>query len=172
MRRVLLACLLVTTAFTGCLSQNTVENLRDDLEAKDEFVDRALLVEEVEFTPAGVADPNKSLDGPEDASQTWNETFEVPDRTRQVTVRFQIEFTQPDPTGPLPANPPDGEVRVYVEGPPGSGERRNITRSESATAGFDFSSPQGGQWEIGMEARGNGTVAFNVHGLVARNATT
>lgn len=172
MRRVLLAGLLVTTAFTGCLSPDAVENLRDDLEAKDEFVDRALLVEEVEFSPAGIADPNKSLEGPGDASHTWNGTFEVPEDTRQLTVRFQIEFTSPDPSGPLPTNPPDGDVRVYVEGPPGSDERRNITRSESATAGFDFSSPDSGEWTVGMEARGNGTVAFNVHGLVPRNATT
>lgn len=171
MRRVLLAVLLVTPASVGCLDSGIIDDLRNDLEAEDKFERRVFLDEQVPFTPAGIADPDATVDSPDDVSTRWNETIRVPDGTRSLTVKFRINFTNPDPSGPLPQNPPDGQVEVFVEGPEGSNVSRSLTRTESANAGFDFNTPSEGEWTVGMRARGNGTVAFNVHGVVPVEAT-
>lgn len=172
MRRVLASLLLVTSALAGCLDGSVFENLRNDLEAEDEFEDRTLLSQEVEFAPQDILDPEKTIEDESDVSAEWNGTIDVPERTRTLTVTFRINFSTTDefPQDP-PGNPPDGEVRLYVEGPPGSSVDRNLTYDKDATAGFDFSSPEAGAWTVGMEARGQGSVTFNVHGIVPVNAT-
>lgn len=164
MRSLVLAVLLIAPAFAGCVNGSFVDRIRNDLEAEDEHEERTLLSEEVGFSPVGIADPNKTADGPEDASTQWNETVPVPEGTRSLTVLFAINFSTPSSPDPVPTNPPDGEVRVYVKMP--SGEERSLTRSEPAQAGFDFTNPDPGGWTVGMDARGNGTVTFNVHAIV------
>lgn len=165
MRRVLLAVLLLTPATVGCLDGGVFEDLRKDLEARDEYEEQTLLVETVHFTPTGIADPNGSIQGPDDVSQRWNQTVTVPEGTRSVTVTFKINFTNPEAPGLLPEQPPDGEVRVYID-PPGPDNQRNLTRTKPATAGFDFPAPDAGPWQVGMNARGNGTVAFTLRAVV------
>lgn len=166
MRRVLLAAILLTPATAGCLDGGgfDFDGLRNDLEAKDEFEDRILLTEKVPFTPAGIATADDTPSGPDDVSSSWETSVAVPNGTRSLTVKFVINFTNPDVSEPLPVNPPDGEVNVYIEGP--GGTERNLTRTESATAGFDFVSPQEGDWTLGLQARGNGTAQFTLRGIV------
>lgn len=166
MRSLLAALLLLGPAFTGCLDTSVFEELRNDLEAEDEFENRVLLREEVAFTPAGVADPNKTFEDEDDASSEWNTSVQVPEGVRSVTVTFTINFTSPaSPTGTL-VDP--RQVEVYVD--PSEGEQRNLTRSQPATVGFDFPRPEPGEWTLGMQARGNGTVTFNVDAIVPVDA--
>lgn len=164
MRSLLLAVLLLAPAATGCLDGSFLDQIRNDLEAEDENEERTLLSERVGFSPAGIVDPNKTVDGPEDVSTQWNQTVAVPEGTRSMTVLFNINFTSVPSPDPLPEDPPDGEVRVYVQKP--DGEERSLTRTAPAQAGFDFTRPQSGDWTVGMDARGNGTVTFNVHAIV------
>ncbi|PSG96749.1 hypothetical protein BRD56_09000 [Thermoplasmatales archaeon SW_10_69_26] len=164
MRVRLVAVMVLASALTGCLDGSVVDQLRNDLEAQDEFEDRTLLLERVPFTPAGVADPNRTVEDESDVASQWNQSFRVPPDTRQVTVTFSIEFSNPDPGGVVPEDSPEGEVRTYVV--TADGEERNLTRSQPAEAGFDFPTPTAGEWQVGMDARGNGTVTFDVHGLV------
>lgn len=168
MRSLLAAILLLAPAFTGCLDSGIVEELRNDLEAEDEHEERVLLSEEVRFTPADVLDPDRSYEDESDLSARWNETFTVPEGTRSVTSTFEIVLGMPDEPDGSPVNPPDGEVRVYIE--TSDGDERTLTRTEPASAGFDFPSPPSGEWTIGMEARGNGTVTFHVDAIVPVDA--
>lgn len=166
MRSILLAVLLLGPALTGCLDTSVFEDLRNDLEAEDEYEDRELLLEEVDFGPTGVADPDRSVEDEDDVSSQWNTTVQVPEGVRSVTVTFAINFTSPaEPTGTL-ADP--REVRVYVQ--PSEGEERSISRSQGATVGFDFPTPDPGEWTLGLEARGNGTVTFTMNGVVPVDA--
>lgn len=167
MRRVLAAVLLLAPAFTGCLDGSVVGQLREDLEAQDEYEGRVLLLERVKFTPAGIADPNGTVEDESDVSSRWNQTFTVPEQTRSVTATFAIDFSSAG-SDTLPDAGPDGEVRVYVEA--ADGDTRNLTRNEPAEAGFDFPNPSAGEWTVGMEARGNGSVTFNVDAIVPVNA--
>lgn len=168
MRSLSAALLLLASAFAGCLDGSFVERIRNDLEAEDAYEDRTLVLERVPFTPAGIVDPNKTIEDESDVSSQWNRSFDVPEDTRRVTVTFDIELSTPDPSGALPDEGPKGEVRAYVQ--TADGEERNLTRSEPATAGFDFPSPTAGGWTVGMEARGNGTVTFDVHALAPVDA--
>lgn len=172
MRSLLAALLLVTSGLTGCVDGSFVEQLRNDLEAEDEYEDRSLLAEEVPFTPAGVVDPNNTYEDRSDVSSQWNETVLVHNGTRSLTVRFKINFSTPERPSPIPSDAPDGEVRVYVQGPSDDSQNRSLTRTKAATVGFDFRSPAEGEWTVGMEARGNGTVTFNVDAVVPVNAST
>lgn len=166
MRSLLAALLLVSSGMTGCLDGSFFEQIRNDLEAEDEYEERSLLSERVPFSPAGVLDPDNPIDDPSDASQRWNGTALVPNGTRSLTVTFQINFSSPEQPEQFPSDVPDGEVRVYVEGPGEESEQRSLTRTKAASVGFDFRSPAEGEWIVGMEARGNGTVVFNVNGIV------
>jgi hypothetical protein len=170
MRRLLAAVLLVTSAFAGCLDGSVLEGLREDLEAEDEFEQRSLLDVEVPFSPAGIVDPDRSYEDERDASTQWNDTFAVPNGTRSMTVIFEIDFNGSEQQDDLPGNPPDGEVRVYLTSPDGEVDR-NLTRNEPAQAGFDFTGPKAGDWTIGMDARGNGTVSFDVDATVPIQAS-
>lgn len=164
MRSALLALLLLGPAFTGCLDGSFLEQIRNDLDAEDEYEERNLLAEEVGFSPAGIVDPDKAIEDESDVSAAWNTTVTVPEGARDLTVLFSVAFATPEAPDELPVNPPDGEVRVYVLTP--GGDERSLTRSEPAEAGFDFTGPAPGEWTVGMEARGNGTVTFTVDAIV------
>lgn len=168
MRNLLVALLLLAPASAGCLDGSFLEQIRNDLEAEDEFEDRQLLSEEVAFSPTGIADPNKTVEDESDVGSEWNTTVAVPQGTRSLTVVFQIAFENSDASEEVPINPPDGEVRVYIQSPDGERER-SVTHTQPAQAGFDFNSPQPGGWVVGMEARGSGTVTFNVDAIVPAN---
>lgn len=158
------ALLLIPT--TGCLDGASFDDLWTDLEAKDRFQERALFEDTVEFSPTGVTDSPGVPGGPEDVSDRWNATFDVPDGTRQLTVLFTVNFSTSDAQQPLPANPPDGSIFVYTRGPNPTNESQNLTVEEPIRAGFDFTNPTGGQWTVGYQARGQGTVSWTVLGLV------
>jgi hypothetical protein len=165
MRVRLVAVMVLASALTGCLDGSVVDQLRNDLEAQDEFEDRTLLLERVPFTPAGVADPNRTVEDESDVASQWNQSFRVPPDTRQVTVTFSIEFSNPDPVGGHDVGA-DLALGAVLRHHAADGEERNLTRSQPAEAGFDFPTPTAGEWQVGMDARGNGTVTFDVHGLV------
>lgn len=168
MRRLFVALLLLASAASGCLDGSFVDRIRNDLQAEEEFEDRSLMNEEIEFTPLDVVDPQNPPEDPTSIGTQWNGSVQVPPGARSLTVSFEIDFTTPEPPGGLPAPSVENEVTVYVE--TADGEQRNLTRSEPATVGFDFSNPTAGEWTVGMTARGNGTVGFNVNAIVPVDA--
>jgi hypothetical protein len=165
MRHVLAAVLLLVPAVAGCLDGSPLNDIRNDLEAEDEYEERELLAERVDFSPTGIPDSADSIADPSDVSDRWNGTVTVPPDTRSMTVRFAINFTSVDEPDGSPVDPPDGEVRVFVDAPSDDADR-SLNRTESAQAGFDFTSPEAGEWTVGLEARGEGTVTFNVDAIV------
>lgn len=168
-----LAALLV---LPGCLDSETYSGLWEDLEAKEKFQERSLYTETVEFGPQNAVDPNNPPTSPpgglEDVGDAWNTTIPVPDGTRRLTVLFTVNFSTSDTSsGPLPANPPDGDMFIYARGPNAQNESQNTTIEENAHLGFDFTDPSGGEWTLGYEARGQGTISWRVIGEVPVNRT-
>lgn len=168
MRALVLAALLVLgPAFTGCLSQDDIGNLYDDLEVEDKFESRVLLSERTPFSPAGALEPTVPNDTDE-VGQSWTESFFVPNNTRRISVVFDVAFSTQE--APLPGTVPEGDARVHVESPDGS-ENRSRTFTKTADVRFGFNQPDEGDWTAGFEARGNGSVAVKVTGIVPVNST-
>lgn len=151
----------------GCLSSETYEGLWEDLEAKDRFETRVLFNETIEFSASGVSDSDDPLGpvtgGADQAGDRWNTTITVPNGTRQLTTVFTIAFETSDAQEPMPTNPPDGDIRVYVRG--AGNESQNLTVEEPIRAGFDFPDPTEGEWTLGFVARGQGNVSWDVTAL-------
>lgn len=173
MRRAWLALALATIILApGCLDSNTYEGLWDDLEAEDEYHEQSFLIETINFSVAGLADPMNPPGSEEDASDSWNETITLPNGTQSMTVLFQVNFSASDlPDSPLPTNPPDGDISIYAQSPEGE-QGQNTTLQENANLGFEFTNPNPGDWTIGFDARGEGTITFRVLATVPINGTS
>jgi hypothetical protein len=170
MRHLVLALLLVTSpALSGCLSEDQIGNLYDDLEVKDKFESHTLLLETTPFSPTGTAEPEMP-NGTEDVGQTWQDTFQVPNGTQRITIVFDVTFSTPDEPDPVPVNAPQGDLDAYVYGPDRE-QNNSRTFTQSADVKFGFNDPDEGEWTAGFEARGNGSVRVAVTGVVPVNAS-
>lgn len=168
-RALLVAALAGVLLMPGCVDSGTFDDLWTDLEAEPKYEERSLFNEQVDFSPSGTLDPDNPPSTTDDASHRWSENITIPEGTRSITVLFTVNFTKPGPSdGVLPENSPgpDGQIEIFVRGPDADNETQNVTYEEAARGGFDFNGPTAGDWTLGFEARGEGTVTFRVFGTV------
>lgn len=171
MARALFVAILVGMLLVpGCVDSETFDDVWTDLEAKPQYQERTLFNTQVEFSADGTVDPSSPPGGSEDIGDRWTTNITIPEGTRSITVVFTVNFTTPDPSeAPLPASPPNtpnGQIRVFTQGPNAANESQNVTYQESAEGGFDFQRPTAGDWTLGLDAIGQGTVTFRVFGTV------
>ncbi len=166
----MLAALLLTASFTGCLGlEDRWEDLQTDLEANPTFRTVQILNETQNFSAAGIVDPTTPPGGTSGTGDKWNTTFNVTNKTRSAQVLFSVNFTEgpEDPTGQLPSQ--RGQIRIYVA-PPQDAENastREVFFDASGQGGFDLKGPVPGAWTVGFDqAVGQGSVSFSIHETV------